>query len=209
MRGLVAHERQPAPPAIPSRRVCKAQPWDVPGPWGNAPIWADFWARLPTQDKDLVALQEGRGPIAWCGHGGQRLPVVLRWLIDADQRLWRGVCSHSPQHIDGTICGTSRGEGETANTVGQCPDPARTLTHPIHPVWSRAPGPSALIIPGSTISLETPWQRCHAAKSCSTAGTPACTHHSPTGFCPRAMPQHPQPRANACILRGTPTQWLH
>lgn len=82
------------------------------GAWGDVQLTPV----APTQDEDLVALQECRGPIAGGGHRRQGLPVVLRRLVDADQRLGRGVCTHSPQRIDGPIC--KRGSSEVRGAVG-------------------------------------------------------------------------------------------
>lgn len=99
----------------------------------------------PTQDKDLVALQEDRGPVAGGGHGGQWLPVVLRWLVNTDQGLGRGVCTHSPQRVDGPICKRSSGEVEV--TVGSVTGWGAFPCPPGQAAWT-LPSPMASCHPG-------------------------------------------------------------
>lgn len=96
----------------------------------------------PTQDEDLVALQEGGGPVAGGGHRGQGLPVVLRWLVDTDQCLGRGVRTHSPQCVDGPIC--KRGCGEAGG------------------LWAVLRGWESLCPPGQAAqALRSPTASCH------------------------------------------------
>lgn len=78
--------------------------------------------------------------------------------------------------------------------------PSRPPLHPIHQAQTRAQG-HPLIILGSIISLETPWQHSHIAKSCFQCGRHPCplpplsrhllcpAHHTAAW----SMPQHPCP----------------
>ena len=57
-----------------------------------------------TQDIDLVPFQEGGGPVAGCGHRGQRKPAVPAGFIHPNLGLGGCVRAHSPQCIHHTIC---------------------------------------------------------------------------------------------------------
>lgn len=73
------------------------------------------------------------------------------------------------QSSQGTVSAARTEPGNALAALGpSCPP-----LHPIHQAQTRAQG-HPLIILGSIISLETPWQHSHTAKSCFQCGRHPC-----------------------------------